>query len=73
VSPVEGLKEPSKLKTPPLVEVAKAFEETLGVSGETVVEVVDAACSELGIERSAPLIECAEQCWVVLYGVKASK
>jgi hypothetical protein len=58
---------------PPLIKMAEAFKESLGITGKNVVEVVDAACSQLGVERGGPLLTRAEQAWSKLYGVGGAR
>ena len=71
---VEGIdaipsEKPSFLSTeyPSLIEMTNKFESDLGVSG-TTVEVVDAACTELGVNRAGlSLVQKAERAWDIMY------
>ena len=55
---------------PPLQEACEIFKRELGVSGTSLIEVVDAACEMLGIAdtKGANLMQKAEKCWVSIKG-----
>ena len=52
---------------PSLIEMTKKFESDLGASG-TTVEVVNAACKELGVNGAGlSLVQKAERAWDIMY------
>lgn len=55
------------VEMPPLAEAAAEFVRELGVEGDTIVEKVDAACGELGIETAGKVLaDKAAECWTTL-------
>jgi len=56
-------------KRPALKEMCEAFRTELGVSGDAMTGVVEAACRELGVDAEAGTVgERAWKCWVELMG-----
>ena len=55
---------------PPLSEACETFKRELGVSGTSMVEVVDATCELLGIHstKGDSLMYKAEKCWTIVKG-----
>ena len=52
---------------PSLIEMTNKFESDLGMSG-TTVEVVEAACKELGVNTAGlSLVKKAERAWDIMY------
>ena len=52
---------------PSLIEMTNKFESDLGMSG-TTVEVVEAACKELGVNTAGlSLVQKAERAWDIMY------
>jgi len=49
-----------------VVEMAEVFKRELGVTGENLTQLVDAACEELGVPRSGGLVGRATACMAVL-------
>ena len=58
----------SHAQPPPLAALADIFRRELGVSGSTVVEVVNAAAVQLGIDggKDVSLVQTAHQVWAML-------
>ena len=58
-------------KRPALKEMCETFQKELGVSGDTISGMVEAACLELGVDgvlEAGTLSERAWKCWVELMG-----
>ena len=61
----------SSAAMPPLIEAADVFKRQLGIDGDNLIEVIDAACDALGVTVSTKGLsakEKAEECWRLIHG-----